>query len=87
MKATKDILETIIQALFLFQPNMDQLSRPPSVGTCVPSGCSENSITKIFHEILSFKSNIKTGSTTLLNVQCPLTTEQLEWTTANMLAM
>ncbi|XP_076808986.1 nose resistant to fluoxetine protein 6-like [Clavelina lepadiformis] len=69
------------------EPNMDQLSRPPSVGTCVPSGCSENSITKIFHEILSFKSNIKTGNTTLLNVQCPLTTEQLEWTTADTLAI
>ncbi|XP_076810331.1 nose resistant to fluoxetine protein 6-like [Clavelina lepadiformis] len=69
------------------EPNMDQLSRPPSVGICVPSGCSENSIKKIFREILSFKSNIKTGNTTLLNVQCPLTTEQLEWSAADTLGI
>ncbi|CAK8682098.1 unnamed protein product [Clavelina lepadiformis] len=65
------------------ETSMVEISKHSSVGICVPSECSENSITKIFQEILTFRSNNKTGSATLLNVQCPLTTKEQEWTTAD----
>ncbi|CAK8682945.1 unnamed protein product [Clavelina lepadiformis] len=69
------------------EPNMAAVPRTPSVGICFPSGCSESSITKIFQDMLRFKSNNKTGNPTLLQVYCPLTTEQQEWTTADTIGI